>query len=84
MATKLNKPVSRELEDWGGTTSREAKRAMVITLSPAGFISFRSKGMRQEYDLDIASAYSLAVKRYASKMHEQGVREKEIKKQGLS
>lgn len=84
MATKLNKPVSRELDDWGGGTAKEARRSMVITLNPAGFISFRPKGTRTEYDLDISAAYALAVRRHANKVHEQEMREKESRRNGLS
>lgn len=84
MATKLNKPVSRELDDWGGGTCKEARRAMVITLNPAGFISFRPKGTQQVVDLDIAAAYALAVRRHANKVFEQKMRDKESKRNGLS
>jgi hypothetical protein len=84
MATKLTKPVSRELDDWGGGTSRDAKRPMVITLNPAGFLSFRPKGTRQSFDLDVAHAYAVAVKGFVAKAHERRMKEKESKRRGLS
>ena len=66
------------MEAWGGGTCKEARRSMIITLNPAGFISFRPKGTRQEVDLDVASAYSLAVKRNANKLNEQRMKDKEM------
>ena len=84
MATKLTKLVSREVGEWGATNGREARRAMIVSLNPAGFISFRPKGTRTDYDLDIASAYSLAVKRHAGKEAQAKAMEKEKRKQGLA
>jgi hypothetical protein len=84
MATKLTKPVSRELDDWGGGFSRDARRPMVITLMPAGFISFRPKGTRHSYDLDVAHAYAVAAKRFADKAHAVRMKERESRRQGLS
>ena len=82
MATKLKKPVTREVEDWGGS-GREGKRSLMITLNPAGFISFRLKSCQQDYDLDFASAFSLATKRWANKKIIEDKREKEARKAGL-
>ena len=83
MATKLNKPVSRTVEDWGGS-GREGKRSITITLNPAGFISFRLKKCQQVYDLDFASAFSLAMKRWATKKMIEDKKQREARRAGFA
>ena len=68
MATKLEKPLVREVAGWANIGEKDGNRSLVVTLNPAGFITFRIKGRQQSYDLDFASAYHLAVKRWALKL----------------
>jgi len=85
MATKLAKPVTREhMRDGGYGTGRDSKRPLLVTLNPAGFVTFRLKGTRQEYDLDFGSAYVLAVRRWADKKNAEVKREREMRRQGLA
>lgn len=85
MATKLEKPVTRAYEREGGFgTGRDSKRPLLVTLSPAGFITFRLKGTRQEYDLDFGSAFTIAVRRWADKKNAEVKREREMRRQGLA
>lgn len=67
MATVLEKkPVVREVKDWkrrgmfglGGSGGRN----LILTLEP-GIISFREKGLRKRYDIDIEGVFNLAVRR---------------------
>lgn len=83
MATKLTKPVTRVVEDWGGF-GKEGKRSLSVTLNPAGFITFRLKSCQQEYDLDFSSAFSLAMKRWAMKKMVEDKKEKEARRAGLA
>jgi len=80
---KLDKPISREIEDWGGS-GREGKRSLMITLNPAGFFTFRLKQCQQEYDLDFASAFSLAMKRWANKKIVEDKQAREARRKGLA
>ena len=85
MATMLTKLVTREYQREGGFGfGKNAKRPMLITLNPAGFLSFRLKGTRQEYDLDIAMAYAMAVRKWADKKNADVRREKEMRRRGLA
>jgi hypothetical protein len=67
MATKLNKKITREVENWchkgvfglGGASSR----SLLVSLEPGNIISFREKGTRTSYDIDIETVYNMAVKR---------------------
>jgi len=67
MATVLKRPLSREIEAWARDGVKDSNRSMVVTLSPAGIISLRLKGLQQSYALDLASVWSLAAKRFAAK-----------------
>jgi len=82
MATKLNKPVTREITGWAAIGEKDGNRPLIVTLNPAGFLTFRLKGRQQSYDLDFSSAYHTAVKRWAMKKIEENKRDKEIR--GLS
>ena len=67
MATVLKKTVVREIKDWkrhglfglGGSGGRN----LVLTLEPGNIISFREKGLRKRYDVDIESVFNMAVRR---------------------
>jgi len=58
MATKLRKPVVREVEDWNGRG-----KSMMVSLLPGGVVSFREKGTRKSFDITVGAAYIAAVKR---------------------
>ena len=66
MATKLKKPVVREVEGWcrkglfgaGGSN----KNSLIVSLEPGPIISFREKGRRKSYDIDVESVFMLAVR----------------------
>lgn len=86
MATKLDKPVTREVEprEGGWACGKDSKRPLLVTLSPGGFVTFRLKGTRQEYDLDVGSAFALAQRRWAEKKRTEAQREIQLRKQGLA
>jgi hypothetical protein len=68
MATKLKKPITREVEDWCrkglfGLGGRSDSKPLMVALEPGAIISFRLKGTRRTYDIDIESVYNLAVRR---------------------
>lgn len=71
MATALNKSVVREVSDWqkrglfgcGGGKNR----SLLVSLEPGNIISFREKGLRKRYDIDIESVFNLAVRRITNK-----------------
>lgn len=85
MASKLNKPVTREVVEWNkGAMGKDGKRSLIITLNPGGFISFRLKGLRQDYDIDMAGVYTSAVRRWADKQMIEKKRQKVLRKQGLA
>jgi hypothetical protein len=59
MATKLNKPVIRELllrADW------HARSIYIVTLEPGGMISFRQKGKKKSYSAPLLTCLDIAVK----------------------
>lgn len=86
MATLLgNKPVVREIKEWkhkglfgmGGSGGRN----LILTLEPGNVISFREKGLRRKYDVDIESVFNLAVRRTILKQEEEKAKvKKEAKK----
>lgn len=59
MATDLKKPVTRRSHV---LVRERGLRRLVVTLYPAGYIGLRASGCRTEETLDIAAAYSIAVK----------------------
>ena len=67
MATKLKKPVVREVNDWCRKglfgLGSSSNRPLMVSLEPGPIISFREKGCRKTYDLDIETAFNLAVRR---------------------
>ncbi len=85
MASKLTKPVTREIAEWNkGGVGKDGRRPLLVTLNPGGFISFRLKGLRQDYDIDMSGVYTLAVRRWADKQMIEKKREKQMRKQGLA
>lgn len=85
MATKLTKPVSRELPNWNrhgiGLNGRDNKRSLIVTLEPCGVISFRLKGLQSEYTVGIERVFERAMKETTIKLVEANKREKRILKQ---
>ena len=72
MATKLLKPVVREITEWCrkglfGLGGRGGGSNLVLTLEPGNIISFREKGKRKRYDIDIESVFNSAVRRTLQK-----------------
>ena len=68
MATVLDKKeVVREIKGWkrrglfglGGCGGRN----LVMALVPGNIVSFREKGLRKRYDVDIESVFNMAVRR---------------------
>jgi hypothetical protein len=51
----LKKPLSRTVVVDAG------RLALVVTLSPAGLLTFREKGCRRSYDLPVYRAFRIAV-----------------------
>jgi hypothetical protein len=89
MATKLTKPVSRELKEWKrkgfvGLNGKDARRNLIVTLEPAGLFSFRLKGLQSEYVIDVERVFALAVKEAALKSIQDSKREEQIMKQSVS
>lgn len=85
MASKLNKPVTREVVEWNkGGMGRDGNRSLLVTLNPGGFITFRLKGLHQEYDIDMSGVYTLAVRRWADKQMIEKKKQKQLRKQGLA
>lgn len=60
MTTILRKPVKRKSHEH--RFDRGKRRAIVVTLYPAGFIGLRLEGTRREETLPIEVAYERAVK----------------------
>jgi len=65
MATKLTKPVSRELERFMLGMKNEGP--MIVTLRPGGVLTFRMKGRRTEMEVPLTSCYVLAAKAEANR-----------------
>lgn len=91
MATLLDKKaVVREVRDWrrkgffGLGSGGGASRNLVITLVPGNIISFREKGLRTRYDIDIESVYNMAVHRTIAKQREEAKKAKKAKRAGLA
>jgi len=67
MATKLKNSVVREVAGWCrkgvfGMGGRTTDRDLVVSMLPGGVFTFREKGRRKTYDIDIETVYYLAVK----------------------
>lgn len=60
--TRLNKPVERIVPRIGYKGSD-----VCVSLLPCGIMSFRDKGKRTSYDIDLERVYWMAVKNYAGK-----------------
>ena len=86
MATKLKDPVTREVAEWARDRpcGKDGKRPLLVTLNPAGFVTFRLKGLRQSYDLDFASAYMLAVRRFSEKALAESRKARAMRRAGLA
>lgn len=56
--------LSRKVKRISDATVREAgrPRAIVVIISPPGTISFRAKGCRRTYSLDLETCYTMAVR----------------------
>ena len=63
MATRLNKPVTRESE----AVVREAGqiRQIIVSLEPPFLLGFRAKGCRKTYYLTAQACYAMAIRAYA-------------------
>ena len=72
MATKLKKPLSREMPRRGG------KRNWIVTLDPgAETITVKEKGLRTSYEITVEAVYMAAAKIYAARVREEKGREKQ-------
>jgi len=60
MATKLLKPITRELVGTTAGLGKHRAHPLLITLEPGDVISFRPKGTRQVFELPLAHAFRLA------------------------
>lgn len=78
MATKLNKPVSRE--SYASIHEAGKARPIVITISPPSLIGFRAKGTRRTYWLTANSCYMAAVKAHVEDERKRKAKEKREKK----
>lgn len=82
MATKLRKTVVREISDWcrkglfglGGNS----KRDLIVAMEVGNVFSFRQKGTRKTYYIDMETVYNLALK--AEIMGSESVKPKKSKK----
>jgi hypothetical protein len=84
MATKLTKPVTRMLEDWSdGSHGRDRNRPLMVTLNPAGFITFRLWKFKQAYDLSFGMAFHMAVKRFSDRQIMENKKKRAARKAGL-
>lgn len=68
MATVLKKAVIREIAEWKrkglfGLGHGGGGRNLILTLEPGNIISFREKGLRKVYDIDVENVFHLAVRR---------------------
>ena len=86
VATALKKPVTREVGEWckPGMHGVSGRRALLVTLNPAGFIEFRLKGTRKGYDLGFESAFLVAVRKAAADEKAEKATAKKKRKEGLS
>lgn len=74
MATKLLKPVVREL------TYTDRGKTWVVTLEPGDVISFRQKGKRTSYSVSLHNVSLLALMGHLREKHNEKVDEYRIKK----
>lgn len=79
MATKLIKPVKREL--LGTKMQGKGKSFEVIaTLEPGDFLSFRGKGLKKEFCIHLAHCLNLAEIMQANEDYNKAMREYKTKK----
>jgi hypothetical protein len=60
MTTLLHKPVKRKTHEQRFESGK--RRAIIVTLHPAGYIGFRLEGTRREETMPIEAAWERAVK----------------------
>lgn len=65
MATKLLRPITREMIS-RPQMGKHRGRPMRVTLEPGDYLRFTPKGTRQNYEVSLASAYSLAMLIYVN------------------
>ena len=71
MATKLKKPLSREMP------RRAGKRNWIVTLDPgAETITVKEKGLRTSYEITVEAVFMAAAKIYAARAREEKSEEK--------
>lgn len=86
MATMLKKTVVREIKEWkhrgifgmGGSGGRN----LIMSIEPGNVVSFREKGLRRRYDVDIESVFNMAVRRTILKEEEEKKKAKKAKREG--
>ena len=85
MATKMGKrAVYREVHGWqirgifGMGSTKDI--GLIVGIEPGNIISFREKGRRRVYDIDIESVYNTAVRRCLSKEEDDKKAKKKVKK----
>jgi len=67
MTTKLKKTVEREITDWCqkgafGLGGQSSKRNLIVAMEVGNVFSFREKGRRKKFVIDMETVYNLAVK----------------------
>jgi hypothetical protein len=84
MTVLEKKPVVREIKEWkrrglwgmGGSGGRN----LIMSIEPGNIVSFREKGLRKRYDVDIESVFNLAVRRTTLKDEQEKRKAKEAKR----
>ena len=81
MATKLKKSVAREVSGWCikglfGMGGRSDCKPLIVGLEPGPVLTFREKGRRKVYEIDLESVFNLAVRRTIAKEEAEKVRER--------
>ena len=67
MATKLRKTIEREISDWNkrglfGFGGGRSNRDLIVSMEVGNIFSFREKGLRKKYYIDMESVYNMAIK----------------------
>lgn len=80
MATKLHKPIHREMISNGHLAGRDVGR-MIVTLEPGDILTFRQKGKRTRYSVPLSACMNLAlmnhlVEQYQEKMNNYAIKKK--------
>ena len=76
MATKLKKPVTRELR----VTTDRAGRSLIATLNPDETIEFRPKGKKTRYEIPLGFVYLKAMEYYLNKKYKEDMKKYELDK----